>query len=122
MFAESNDGRLHTFLDSYPILPREIGIHSSEHKHPSIKIPNPLGIKRLRCGVHPEEETKADAYIAVFHHPFATRVDKQGNFKLEGLPSGKMEIAAWTPQEGAAEAMVLIEPRTITSTVMRLGP
>ena len=46
---------------------------------------------RFKCDVHPW----MFAYVGVFDHPYFAVTDKDGNFKISGLPNGKYTIEAW---------------------------
>mgnify|MGYP002348582455 CR=1 FL=1 len=55
---------------------------------------------RFKCDVHPW----MFAYVGVFDHPFFAVTDKDGNFKISGLPDGKYTIEAWHQRTHRAEA------------------
>ena len=46
---------------------------------------------RFKCDVHPW----MFAYVGVFKHPFFAVTDKDGKFKIEGLPDGKYTVEAF---------------------------
>jgi hypothetical protein len=46
---------------------------------------------RFMCNVH----AWMFAYVGVFDHPFFAVTDKDGNFKISGLPNGKYTLAAY---------------------------
>ncbi len=46
---------------------------------------------RFKCDVHPW----MFAYAGVFDHPFFAVTDKDGKFKISGLPNGKYTLEAW---------------------------
>src|SRR3989442_13030813 len=46
---------------------------------------------RFMCNVH----NWMFAYIGVFDHPFFAVTDKEGNFKISGLPNGKYTFEAY---------------------------
>jgi hypothetical protein len=46
---------------------------------------------RFKCDVHPW----MFAYVSVFDHPYFAVTDKDGNFKISGLPNGKYTIEAY---------------------------
>jgi hypothetical protein len=55
---------------------------------------------RFKCDVHPW----MFAYVGVFDHPFFAVTDKDGNFKISGLPNGKYTVEAWHQRTHRAEA------------------
>ena len=52
------------------------------------KVEDPFYIK---CDVHPWMK----AWVAVFDHPYFAVTDKDGNFKIDGIPAGTYEVIAW---------------------------
>lgn len=60
----------------------------------SFKFDNP-GVVTLLCNVHPEMA----GYIVVSPTPYFAQTDKEGNYKIENVPDGKYNVAAW--HEGA---------------------
>jgi len=46
---------------------------------------------RFKCDVHPW----MFAYVSVFDHPYYAVTDKDGNFKISGVPNGKYTIEAY---------------------------
>jgi hypothetical protein len=57
---------------------------------------NPEVLLKFRCDVHPW----MSAYVGVVEHPFFAVTDKDGNFTIANLPSGKYTIAAVHPKAG----------------------
>lgn len=55
---------------------------------------------RFKCDVHPW----MFAYVGVFDHPYFAVTDKDGNFKISGLPNGKYTIEAWHQRTHRTEA------------------
>lgn len=53
--------------------------------------PNPEVLVRVKCDVHPW----MFAYVGVCDHPYFAVTDKDGNFKISGLPDGKYNIVAY---------------------------
>ena len=51
----------------------------------------PEVLVRMKCDVHPWML----AYIGVLEHPYFAVSDKDGNFKISGLPDGKYTIVAY---------------------------
>jgi plastocyanin len=48
-------------------------------------------LARIKCDVHPW----MFAYVGVVDHPYFAVTDKDGNFKISGLPDGKYQIEAF---------------------------
>jgi len=53
--------------------------------------PSPEVMVRFKCDVHPW----MFAYVGVLDHPYFAVTDKDGNFKISGLPNGKYTIEAY---------------------------
>ena len=62
------------------------------------------GVFAQLCSIHPEML----GYVFVGQNPFATSVDKQGRFRIEGVPPGHYQIAVWNPQLLAGEQAVSV--------------
>ena len=56
----------------------------------SFKFDQP-GVVPLLCNVHPE----MSGYIVVSPTPYFTETDAGGNYKIEHVPDGKYNVAAW---------------------------
>jgi plastocyanin len=53
------------------------------------------GVAALLCNVHPE----MSGYVIVSPTPYYATTDKSGNYKIENVPDGQYNVAAW--HEGA---------------------
>jgi len=53
---------------------------------------------RFKCDVHPW----MFAYVGVVEHPFFAVTDKDGNFKVSGVPNGNYTIEAYHPKTHGA--------------------
>jgi hypothetical protein len=53
--------------------------------------PNPEILMRFKCDVHPW----MFAYVGVVEHPYFAVTDKDGNFKISGVPDGKYTVVAY---------------------------
>lgn len=51
------------------------------------------GVVTLLCNVHPE----MCAYILVLETPYFTLTDREGSYRLEGVPPGRYVLKAWHP-------------------------
>lgn len=64
----------------------------------------PEVLVRVKCDVHPW----MFAYIGVCDHPYFAVTDKEGNFKISGLPAGKYTIEAMHLKAGAKTMEVTV--------------
>jgi hypothetical protein len=60
---------------------------------------------RIRCDVHPWEF----AYVSAFDHPFFAVTDKNGDFVIDGIPSGRYTVRAHHRKAGVVAKEVAIE-------------
>jgi plastocyanin len=63
------------------------------------------GVYTQLCSVHPEML----AYIFVGQNRFAAAVEKDGTFKIDGVPPGSYQVAVWNPKLKAEESKVTVE-------------
>ncbi|MEP6707428.1 MAG: carboxypeptidase regulatory-like domain-containing protein [Pyrinomonadaceae bacterium] len=62
----------------------------------------------IKCNQHPWMK----AYLGVLSHPFFSVSDRNGAFRIEGLPAGNYTIAAWHEQLGEKTIDLTILPRS----------
>lgn len=62
------------------------------------------GIVKVYCHLH----SHMSALVRVFDHPHFTTVNADGQFTLEGLPAGRLEIAAWHERVGEAVSALTV--------------
>ena len=60
---------------------------------------------RFKCDVHPW----MFAYMSVFDHPYHATTDKDGNFKISGVPAGKYTLVAHHRKAGTTETEVEVK-------------
>src|ERR1700757_3489844 len=53
---------------------------------------NDLGVASLLCNVHPE----MSGYVVVVPTPYFAVTDKDGNFEIKNIPSGKYTVKTWS--------------------------
>ena len=61
---------------------------------------------RMKCDVHPW----MFAYIGVTEHPYFAVTDKDGNFKISGVPDGKYTIEAFHQKTHVAAKAGIVKP------------
>jgi hypothetical protein len=66
----------------------------------------PEVLVRMKCDVHPWML----AYIGVLEHPYFAVTDKDGNFKISGLPDGKYTIVAYHIKTHGAASEGITKP------------
>lgn len=62
------------------------------------------GIVKVYCHLH----SHMSALVRVFDHPHFTTAGAGGQFILEGLPAGRLEIAAWHERVGETVSAVTV--------------
>ncbi len=65
---------------------------------------NPEILVRFKCDVHPW----MFAYVGVVEHPYFAVTDKDGNFKITGLPAGKYTVEAYHLKAGVKTAEITV--------------
>ncbi len=65
---------------------------------------NPEVLVKFKCDVHPW----MFAYVGVCDHPYFAVTDKDGNFKISGLPAGDYTIEAFHLKAGAKTEKVTV--------------
>jgi hypothetical protein len=121
ILGRSLDGHLHTLVASgggtagttFNIPMMSSGAWSS------MTVREPAKVSRLRCTVHPDGE--APAYLVVLDHPFFATTAADGTFKMEGVPAGKITVAAWHSKLGDAAAEIEGKPRGEVSAELKLA-
>lgn len=68
------------------------------------------------CGMHKNE--RGELYL--FAHPFYTFSDESGNFKIDGLPAGRIAVGAGHPDLGGGESNVSVEPERETKVMLKI--
>ena len=68
---------------------------------------------RMKCDVHPW----MFAYVGVVDHPYFAVTDKDGNFKISGLPDGKYTIEAYHLKTHTAKGLGIEKPIEVKGEV-----
>lgn len=85
------DGILHNFHTQSKVNPPINRAQPKFKKEMTEKFEKPEGPFRMECDVH----KWMSGWMVVTDHPFYTLTDKNGQFKLEGVPAGKRIIKIW---------------------------
>lgn len=72
-----------------------------------------LGEVEIFCGIH----TKMNAYILVVESNFYTTVDRNGQFRISGVPAGNYTLHVWHPRLEKAEKQAVSIPATGKATL-----
>ena len=62
------------------------------------------------------------AYVGVFSHPFFATTDKDGFFKIDGVPSGRYTLEMFHPRSGKTNRAVLVEAQKAAKVDLFLVP
>lgn len=66
-------------------------------------------VVRFKCDVHPW----MFAYVGVFPHSYFAVTDKDGKFKIEGVPAGKYTVAAFHRKSHGTEDKAVVQEVTV---------
>lgn len=80
----------------------DLGRYAAGHSK-SVRFDRP-GVVRVFCEIH----SHMTAFILVFAHRFFDTTDDSGHFRIEGVPPGTYELAAWTDGEVRASRTVTV--------------
>lgn len=69
----------------------------------------PENFLRFKCDVHPW----MFAYVSVFDHPFFSVSDKEGSYRIHGVPPGHYTVVAMHRKAGAVERVVDVHDQDI---------
>lgn len=121
LLGRSRGGHLHTLVASGGSAGTTFNIPMmSSGAWSTVVVREPAKLSRLRCTVHPDGE--APAYLAVLDHPFFTATAADGSFRIEGVPAGKITLAAWHASLGEASADLDLAARAEVTSDLRLAP
>jgi plastocyanin len=94
----------------------------------SIKLEKPLEAQRtqipLACNIHPWML----GWVRVFDHPYYAITDKDGNFEIKNLPSGKWRLVYWheggyhKAKDGILGFPIVVAPEKPGGSTMDLKP
>jgi hypothetical protein len=59
----------------------------------------------VRSTTHPWME----AWVAVLDHPYFATTDRDGSFKIEGIPAGSYQVKAWHPRFGLTTGTAAVQ-------------
>jgi hypothetical protein len=108
IMARSTDGHLHSLvatqaagtLFNTPLL------GNGEPSH--LRFREIAGVVTLHCNVH--DGAEHEGHLLVLAHPFFTWTDSEGRFRMEGVPSGHLRIAALYGGRSSREAEIDLAP------------
>lgn len=98
----NNDKNWHNVYSKSEAKPFDLGLYAPG-KSRSVTFDKP-GVVRILCNAHPSME----AFIVVKDHPYIASADRNGNFRLDGVPLGKFRLQIWHPQLGTTDAGIEI--------------
>lgn len=102
----NNDTAWHNVFSTSPAKKFDLGLYPPG-KTRSVTFDQP-GTVRILCNVHPEME----AFIVVKEHSYFSRVDQEGNYRIDGVPLGTYRLEVWHPEMGT---------RTVSFSMARPG-
>ena len=91
VYILNEDNQYHNVYSRTPKASFNIGRRPPGHSYPQ-KI-NKVGVVRLFCDIHEQMQ----GYILSFDTPYFTRVDENGEYRLEDLPDGRYRLEVLHP-------------------------
>ena len=67
----------------------------------------------VNCDIHPFMQ----AYCVITDHPYVAVTDKEGKFKIEGLPPGEHSFTVWQEKSGYIERALKVTVKAGTQTI-----
>jgi plastocyanin len=98
------DPILHNVFSPSPTQPFDLGSYHMGEKAGNVRLFTP-GVVEVFCNMH----AKMRADLLVVPNRYYTKVNADGSFRLDSVPIGSRQIAAWTP-----EARIVTENVTLT--------
>jgi plastocyanin len=83
----------------------DLGRYRRDEK-PATQVFDKAGVVRLSCEIH----SHMQGVILVLDTPYFIKTDARGNYRLEGLPSGKFVLKAWISEREVYERPVELGP------------
>jgi plastocyanin len=87
------DPILHNVFSPSPTQPFDLGSYHTGEKAGNVRLFTP-GVVEVFCNMH----AKMRADLLVVPNRYYTKVNADGSFRLENVPIGARQIAAWTPE------------------------
>lgn len=72
----------------------------------------------ILCHIHPEML----AYVVIVDSPYRTTTDREGRFRLEGIPTGRYELRVWHRRLKSPSLPIEVTPSASISLDLFLGP
>lgn len=69
------------------------------------------------CRIHPEME----AYVVVLQNPYFAVTDRDGHYKIDGVPPGAYSLGVWASKGKAPVAPVTVDPAKPATVDFALG-
>jgi hypothetical protein len=108
ILARSTDGHLHSLVATQaagtifntPLL--------GTGEPSDLRFREAAGVVTLHCNVH--QGAEREGYLLVLAHPFFTWTDDEGRFRIEGVPSGHLRVAALDDGRSARDVEIDLAP------------
>ena len=98
----NNDDIYHNVFSLSSTKKFDLGRYAAGHSK-SVRFEKP-GVVRVFCEIH----SHMTAFILVFAHRFFDTTDEAGRYRIEGVPPGTYELAAWTDGEVRASRTITV--------------
>jgi len=94
--------------------PQNFIIPANDKKGTAVKMPKPESLPvNVKCDIH----TWMQSYWVVTDHPYAAVTDKEGKFKIEGLPVGDHSFTVWQEKSGYIDRAFKVSVKAGTQTL-----
>jgi hypothetical protein len=116
--ARVTDGHTHTLhaKDDRTGALRNLAIPAGVPR--TVDFARPMGLVEVNCLVHPSEKP---SWLLVVDHPFFGRADDKGRFSWQGVPAGKVRVAAFDPGRGRLTTEVTVAKGARTDLTLEFG-
>ena len=101
----NNDTTYHNVFSLSKPRPFDLGRYA-RGKSKWVRFDRP-GVVRVFCDIH----SHMSAFVLVFSHPYYSKAEADGRYRIDNIPPGTYTVAAWHEGETRATRMVTVPPQ-----------